>query len=123
MAHNALDHRPRRKRRAVGVFLLGLGVVVGFALILRTFVDVTVLGQWVDSARPYLMVWRFALFAVIFGAWPYWMRKLAERRGWETSLAVYWLNQRWRLAAWWIAIELILVQNVIGRILGALSWS
>jgi len=123
MANNAIDPRPRGKLRAAGTFFVAVLVVLGFALVLRTFVDVTVLGQWIDAARPYLMVWRFALFVAIFGAWPYWIRKLAERRDWETSVAVYWLNQRWRLAAWWIAIELILVQNVIGRILGALSWS
>ena len=121
MAHNVIDPRPRRKLRAAGTFLLAVLVVLGFALVLRTFVDVNVLGLWIDAARPYLMVWRFALFAAIFGAWPYWIRKLAGRRGWETSVAVYWLNQRWRLAAWWIAIELILVQNLIGMILGALS--
>lgn len=123
MANNMIDPRPRRKRHTAAVFLLGLAVVIGFALVLRAFVDVTVLGQWNEMARPYLMVWRFALFAVIFGAWPYWIRKLAQRRGWETSVAVHWLNQRWRLAAWAIAIELVLVQNAIGHILRALSWS
>jgi len=123
MANNVIDRRPRRKLRAIGAFLLAVLVVLGFALVLRTFVDVNVLGLWIDAARPYLMVWRFALFAAIFVAWPYWIRKLADRRGWESSVAVYWLNQRWRLAAWWVAIELILVQNLIGLVLGALSWS
>lgn len=123
MANGMMDPRPRRKLRAAGFFMLGLAVVIGFALVLRAFVDVTALGQWNEVARPYLMAWRFALFAVIFGAWPYWIRKLAQRRGWETSVAVHWLNQRWRLAAWAIAIELVLVQNVVGHILRALSWS
>lgn len=71
-----------------------------------------------DAARPWLMGWRVVLFGLVIGFWPQWTGWLAARRQWPPERRQALFDLRWRVAAWGIVLELLLVQNLIGRALG-----
>jgi hypothetical protein len=74
-----------------------------------------------ESARPWMTVWRMALFGLVIGYWPRWIGWLAKKKHWSAAELQERLDVRGRVALWWLAIELIVMQNTLGLILGLLQ--
>lgn len=101
------------------VLFLVLSALIGYAL--WTWIGASGLNAvdaHLTAARPWLMGWRVVLFALVIGFWPQWTGWLATHRNWPAERRQALLGLRWRVAAWWIVLELLLVQNLIGRALG-----
>lgn len=82
--------------------------------------DAREIARTLDQAGPWLAAWRALLFIGLIGTWPRWVAWLAHRYRWPDAQRRHVLAQRWRVAAWLIVIELLLVQNVAGRFINAL---
>jgi hypothetical protein len=95
------------------VILIGLAVVGIVAWHYATDAQAVAFG--LEAARPWLSVWRAALSAALIVLWPPLINWLAARYGWSDGQRRYVTAQRWRVAAWLIVIELVLVQNLVGR--------
>jgi len=106
------------------LFLSGLALA-GLATIgtitWHHFQDARVIARTLEQAGPWLAAWRAALFIGLIGTWPRWVAWLAHRYSWPDAQRRHVLAQRWRVAAWLIVIELLLVQNVTGRFINALA--
>ena len=72
-------------------------------------------------AGPALAAFRLALALVLIGGWPHWVEVLARVYRLSPARASDLVQMRWRLAAWLIVLELILVQGVAVRALGNLA--
>lgn len=68
-----------------------------------------------ETAKPWLLVWRMLIFAGLIAIWPRLIVWFAVRYEWNEEHTDYVTSQRWRVAAWLIVIELILVQGVVMR--------
>jgi hypothetical protein len=114
-------HRLRRLLRLalLGMLFLVLSALIGYAL--WTWIGASGLNAvdaHLDAARPWFMAWRVVFFASVIGFWPQWTSWLAARRHWPPERRQALLGLRWRVAAWWAILELLLAQNLIGRALG-----
>lgn len=101
-----------------GSALAGLVVVGVFAW--HYFNDTQAVAAGIERARPWLAAWRAAVFVVLIGLWPRLINALADRYGWNDAQRRYVSAQRWRVATWLIVIELVLVQNLIGKFVNGL---
>lgn len=107
-------------KRLVQALLL-LIVLLVVAVILKSWVDTSSLSHvsaTVERTRPWLTVWRLALFGLVIGYWPRWITWLAKTKQWDQERHQFWLDQRGRIALWWLAIELLVMQNTLGTLLG-----
>jgi len=102
-----------------GLALAGLAIIGTVAW--HHFQDARVIAQTLEQAGPWLAAWRAALFLLLIGIWPRWVAWLAHGYGWPEAQRRHVLAQRWRVAAWLIVIELLLVQDVAGRFINALA--
>lgn len=110
-------------RRLIAVLLFAAIVLLSGAL-LRTWIDASSLEQvtaTLENARPWLTLWRLALFGVVIGYWPRWIGWIAKKKQWSESEHQHWLEQRGRIAVWWLIIELFVIQNTLGVLFGALA--
>lgn len=113
---------PSRKRlrgllrlAVIGILFLVLSALIGYAL--WTWIDVSGLNTvdaHLEAIKPWFMLWRIVLFALVIGSWPHWIGWLATRRNWPSARRQALLGLRWRIAAWWVILELLLAQNLIG---------
>lgn len=101
-----------------GVSLAGLVVAGVFAW--HHFQDTQAIAAGIERSRPVLIAWRAVLFVSLIGLWPRLINALAERYGWSDAQRQYVSAQRWRVAAWLLMIELVLVQNLIGKFVNSL---
>lgn len=101
-----------------GTALAGLVVVGVFAW--HYFNDTQAVAAGIERARPWLAAWRAALFISLVGLWPRLINALADRYGWSYAQRQHVCTQRWRVATWLIVIELVLVQNLIGKFVNGL---
>lgn len=102
-----------------GLALAGLTVVGVFAW--HYFNDTQAIAAGIERARPWLAAWRAALFFSLIGFWAQLINALANRYGWNDPQRQHLGAQRWRVAAWLIVIELVLVQNLIGKFVNSLA--
>ncbi|MGH9837380.1 MAG: hypothetical protein ACREEM_01190 [Blastocatellia bacterium] len=54
------------------------------------------------------------MFAILIGGWRYWIDRLAKWAGLDERRRREILARRWRVAAWLLVIEALLVQGVAG---------
>lgn len=101
-----------------GLALAGLAVAGTFAW--HHFQDAQAVAAGLERARPWLAAWRAVLFIALIGWWPRLIDGLAGRYGWSEPHRQYVAAQRWRVAAWLIVIELLLVQNLASRFVSGL---
>lgn len=103
----------------LGMLFLVLSALIGYAL--WTWIGIAGLGTvdaHLKAVRPWFMLWRIVLFALVIGFWPQWSDWLSTRRNWPPARLQALLGLRWQVAAWWTILELFLAQNLIGRALG-----
>lgn len=123
-ATNGTPPKRNRLRGLLRLALLGMLFLVISSLIgaaLWTWIGASgtnTVDAYLEVARPWLVVWRVVLFGLVIGFWPRWIGWLATRRNWPSARRQALLGLRWRVAAWWVILELLLAQNLIGRALG-----
>lgn len=101
-----------------GLALAGLAVAGTFAW--HHFQDAQAVAAGLERARPWLAAWRAVLFIALIGWWPRLIDVLAGRYGWSEQHRSYVTTKRWRVAAWLVVIELLLVQNLAGKFVNGL---
>ena len=101
-----------------GVALAGLAITGTFAW--HHFQDAQAVAAGIARTRPWLAAWRAVLFIALIGLWPQLIDGLGDGYGWREQHRQYVTAQRWRVAAWLVVIELLLVQNLTGKFVNAL---
>jgi hypothetical protein len=105
-----------------GLWAIGIVACLGLAGIglwlTRTLAPAFAHG-W-DGLQVGLALWRTGLFFVLIGFWPLWIERLARYRVWPPAHRTFVLAQRWRVAAWLILLELVLVQGLLGHYIEAI---
>lgn len=88
------------------------------AIVWHLFEDPSTIRDRLASAQTGLFILRATGAALIVGLWPWWVALFARHATPEQrqTLASY----RWRLLAWLVILEIVLVQNIVGRFLEAL---
>lgn len=102
-----------------GAILAGLAIV-GVVAWQHATDALTVAGN-IASMRPWLAAWRLLFFVSLIGLWPRLVHALAKRYAWSDAQQYRVAAQRWRVATWLIVIELVLVQNIIGKFVHTLT--
>lgn len=64
--------------------------------------------------KALLTALRLGLIALFAYLWPWGIQKLSTRHKWPSEKTVFWLQQRWRMAAWLVLFELLLIDNLLG---------
>ena len=115
----------RLRRR--GFFTLSgvaAGAVIAVGVVLWQVVEfssLTAVAQRVDQAKPFLGGLRFALIGLLALFWP-WLSRLRQRLDDDHGLRqARWMALRWRIVGWLLIIELIIGQNLLGRVVGVLA--
>lgn len=101
-----------------GIALAGLAMIG--TITWHYFQDTQAIAATLARAEPWLGAWRASFFIGLVGAWPKLIDGLAKHYGWVDTQRQHVLAQRWRVAAWLVIIELLLVQNIAGRFVNAL---
>jgi H+/Cl- antiporter ClcA len=121
MSIRSVVRRHRPFWAVLGLFA-GLTLLAGLCLLAWShYQDMETIASQLEATRPWLAVWRLTVFLVLIGGWPYWMAWLGRGRGWSEARRKALRAQRWRIALWLIVLELVLVQNVVGRFIQSLS--
>ncbi len=102
------------------VLALTIGTVLIYVLQISSVVAVQ---SSIDSYQPFLTGLRLFLIGLIAYAWPklnQWAEqsgRISQERGRQL------LSLRWRIPGWLLIIELVLGQNLVGRVLTAMDWA
>lgn len=118
-----MSRRPCTVRRpwCAGLTLLALGLAAGAGAVLWMAVhtsSVMAVGARVESLQPVFTAVR--LLAIVLAAllWPLVLRRLHQRGRIGQDTAVRLRTLRGRLVLWLVVIELVLGQDLPGRLLG-----
>ena len=68
------------------------------------------LNRILTQYAEFFTLFRWAMIAALIVSWPKILRYFAVKRNWQPAQTRFWLNQRWRLAAWVIVLELLIGQ-------------
>lgn len=123
-ATDGLPPTRTRRRRLMRLVWLGIVFLLLIALIGAALwawigaVGINTVDAQLEIVRPWLLMWRVGLFALVIGFWPRWSHWLAVRRQWSLERRQALLDLRWRVAAWWAILEVFLVQNLMGKVVG-----
>ena len=109
---------PKQPKRGLPWFLalnalfLGLAALT-FALLNRQWGQdgLDAADVWLRAVAPWFLVFRIIFIAAVVGFWPQGIDLLASRCQWTGERKAFMLGQRWRVALWLVAVELVLVQN------------
>ncbi len=108
-----------------GLALLACFVVVTFGAGLGLFfwsqsVPLAAITRRLAAAKPWFFFWRLLLFGSLIAFWPAVCRGLARWRKLTDIQHRRLRSARWQEAAWLIALELLLGQNVVGKFINLL---
>ena len=98
--------------------VIAMGVFLWQAVELSSLMTVS---QRVDQAKPLLGGLRLTLIGLLALLWP-WLSRL--RHGLDDGNRLkqaHWMALRWRIVGWLLVIELIIGQNLLGRVVGVLA--
>ena len=102
------------------VLALTIGTVLMYALKISSVVAVQ---SSIDSYKPFLTGLRLMGIGLIAYAWPKLIQYAQQSGRVSTERGRQLLTQRWRLVGWLLIIELLLGQNLVGRLLTAMDWA
>lgn len=104
-------------RRGWSALLATAALVLAPLILTVGFADVAGwLAGWADGLQPAaygFLLWRLGLGLVIVAGWPMWVTWLGRRHGWPPGRVRAVQEQRWRIAAWLLVLELVLGQAVL----------
>ena len=93
--------------------VIAVGMVLWQAVALSSL---TAASEWVDEAKPLLSSLRFAVIGLLAILWPQ-LSCLSQRFGTDPEAThTRWMALRWRVVGWLLVIELIIGQNLTGRL-------
>ncbi len=101
------------------VLALTIGTILMYALQISSVLAVQ---SSINSYKPFLTALRLVVIGLIAYAWPKLIQyaqqsgRIRKERGTQLS------SLRWRMASWLLIIELLLGQNLVGRLLTAMDW-
>ena len=108
-----------RRRWFFTLSLIATLVVIVIGMLLWQVIEVSslsVVSQRVDQAKPLLGGLRLAVIGLLALFWP-WLRGRADGE----PARVQWMALRWRIVGWLLVIELVIGQNLFGRVVGVLA--
>ncbi len=119
-ANSVIRHRRWFLKLALLTVVLALivGSVLMYALQASTVATVQLL---IDSYTPYLTGLRFLAIALIAYAWPRLIRYAQHSGRISTDLETQIQSLRWRMVSWLLIIELLVGQNLVGRLPNAMG--
>jgi len=101
----------------MAVFALATALISLWVLSHDTLAEVkTLLGQ-LAAAKPWLLLWRLGLMAILIGGYPVWVNGVADFLHFHPLQRQSALNQRWRVAILILLVELLFPQRG-----GAVLW-
>lgn len=107
------------------VLLLASLILIGLAIVgtvaWHYVTDAHAVANGIDVARSWLAAWRAGLFLTLIVLWGHLTDWLAGVYRWSEARRRFVSAQRWRVAAWLVVIELVLVQNLVGRFVNGMS--
>ena len=106
----------------MALFVLSTAVVSFGVVIWTAMLGIDAVHEGIAKAQPVLALWRLFLFCGLFGTWSFWIRVLARWKDLDDDQIRYALSMRWRVAMWFIIIELVIVQDVIQKFVAAFIW-
>ena len=115
-----------RRRWFFLLTLLALGLALGAGVILWHSVETTsvvVVQTRIDAFKPLLTGIRLSLIGLVAIAWPWLVNALHRWGRIDGTQAANLIAVRWRIAIWFVVIELILGQNLLGQVLALLQGS
>jgi hypothetical protein len=107
-----------RRRWCLTLSLLAAAAMIAVGAVLWQAVELSSLAavsERVNRWRPLLGGLRLTLIGVLAAAWP-WLSLLTSHASDEASLA-RWMALRWRVVGWLLVIELVIGQNLPGRVI------
>jgi len=118
--------RARWKRMMFGLALLAgfVGVTFGTGLSLCFWSEYQPPGEItrrLAAAKPWFLLWRLLFFGSLIAFWPAVCRALARWRELTDLQHQRLRSARWQVAAWLVALELLLGQNVVGKFINLLA--
>ena len=75
----------------------------------------------IDALKPILTGIRLFLIALVAMAWPFVTNNLHRWGRIDKAQAITMFALRWRIVTWLVVIELVLGQNLLGRVLAILQ--
>ncbi len=115
---------PSRRYWFPGLSLLALALVLAVGALLWQAVALTSLAavsQTIDGFKPIAGVVRLTLIGLLALFWPRLVAFAARTRNADRRTRVHWLGLRWRVTGWFLVIELVLGQDLLGQFLAALN--
>lgn len=116
--HHSQDESAMEKGRLV--FRWSLIVTAGFALLVmlglilaNQLYGIEAIERFTDHAKPWLTLWRAALFIALIGGWRYWSLLYAAWSGMSDHQFQRLLRYRWRIALWLLVMEAVFSQGVL----------
>lgn len=70
---------------------------------------------WLEDMTWPLTIIRCGIYLLILGTWPYLMKLLAKHYQWSEEYLNHIIAQRYKIFIWLIILELLLAQNIIGK--------
>ena len=102
------------------VLALTIGTVLMYALKISSVVAVQ---SSIDSYKPFLTGLRLFLIGLIAYAWPKLIQYAQQSGRISKERRTQLSSLRWRTVGWLLIIELLLGQNLVGRLLRAMDWA
>ena len=102
------------------VLALTIGTVLIYVLQISSVVAVQ---SSIDSYQPFLTGLRLMVIGLIALTWPKLIQYAQQPGRISQERGAQLLAQRWRIAGWLLIIELVLGQNLVGRVLTAMDWA
>jgi len=119
-----LSNRSRFRRRwfvtlsMIAAFAaIAVGMLLWQAVELGSLVSVS---ERLDSAKPLMSGLRLALIGSLAAFWPQ-LSLLAARMGNDDATHGRWMALRWRVVGWLLVIELVIGQNLFGRVVSTVG--
>lgn len=112
------SHRLGKRRWTLGLTLLASVIALGLGVTLRQSMSASAVASAAQQAldcREWASAGRLAAIALLFAGWPTLIRLRARS---NLRMLVSMQGRRWRVTAWLLAFELIIGQNLLGRLLG-----
>ena len=113
-----------RRRWFVLLTLLAFGLALGIGALLWHAVQtasIVAVQSRIEVIQPVFTAIRLLVIGLVALSWPAVTRALHRRGRVDEACAARLLSLRWRILTWLVMIELMLGQNLLGRLLAALQ--
>lgn len=98
------------------IFLCAVTVVIAYVLLL--WVNQAKGQETIEQLKVPLLIFRVAIMVALIGFWPQLVRYFSTRKGreWPEERITTMHSIRWKIAGILVLVELIVMQNAIGRL-------